>query len=192
MCNEAPGTRQLLSLCSRLFSLSPTATLLFLSSYSRHSLSLSLSPSLSLSLFLSSFVLLLFFHPHVRQASRYPLDILRTFAPPFQVPNKISISDISLPPCPFRCTRTISSKRCSVIRHGFRESTDFCSFLPPLGKRGGAEGINMAREVIKGNCISVRAAKKSVRNARSKLISSDTRGPSAYFHSLSTSRFKAP
>lgn len=126
MCNEAPGTRQLLSLCSCLFSLSPTTSLLFFSSRFRLSLILFLPFFLSLS---SSF-LLLSFHPHMRQASRYPLDILRTFAPPFQVPNKISISDISLPLCPFRCTRTISSKRCSVIRHGFRESTDFCSFTP--------------------------------------------------------------
>ena len=96
------------------------------------SLSFSLSPPpppLPLFLSLSSSFLLLSFHPHVRQASRYPWISSGRLPLRFKFLTRFP-SQISLPPCPFRCTLTISSKRCSVIRHGFRESTNFCFFYP--------------------------------------------------------------
>lgn len=91
-----------------------------------------LGSHLRLSLSFSIILFLLSFHPHMRQTSRYLLDILRTFAPlRFEFLTRFP-SQISLSPCSFRCTRTISSKRCSVIRHGFHGEHGLLFFLVPL------------------------------------------------------------
>lgn len=100
---------------------------------------------LSLSLFSSIILFFLSFHPHMRQTSRYLLDILRTFAPlRFEFLTRFP-SQISLSLCSFRCTRTISSKRCSVIWHGFHGEHGLF-FFPPLplhrcgeARRGGGD-----------------------------------------------------
>lgn len=110
-----------------ILSLSPF--MIFLSFSSSHR---TLGSHLRLSLSFSIILFLLSFHPHMRQTSRYLLDILRTFAPlRFEFLTRFP-SQISLSPYSFCCTRTISSKRCSVIRHGFHGEHRLLFFLVPL------------------------------------------------------------
>lgn len=147
--------------------LARASSCLYVAAYSPSStfiLSFSLSSCFFLSLYLSLSSTLL---PSTRAlgeslSSEYPPDVCPLH---FEFLTRFP-SQISLSSCLFHRMRTISSKRCSVIRHGFRENTDFCSFFPPLSPflpscrdRSEMAGINMAREVIKGNCISVRAAR---------------------------------
>lgn len=133
MCNEAPGTRQLLSLCSRPLSLSLSPLSSLATSHTR-----SLSTACTTfgfhhgwSRFARAHVPRAphpIHHPHVH-ASRYPVDILRTSAFSVRVPNKIFISDISNS---VNHAWTISDKTCSVtwqFSPGTLNGTDECILI---------------------------------------------------------------
>lgn len=114
--------------------LARASSCLYVAAYSPSSTTFSFS--LLLSLARRSFLSLSLTHsPTLVPPTRAPGESLSPGYPPDVYPLRFEFltrfpSQISLSPCPFRRTRTISSKRCSVIRHGFRENMDFCSFFP--------------------------------------------------------------